>query len=576
MAERRRIARESGLCITCCIEVPAAGHSTCAACIQRAAARVRRKRSGERAADVARRLAANMEVVGDAARDRHLFEDASHYYAQALETKALEPEEGARVAEKLAATLAWGRTPRDAQVFLDRVWAFYRDEPATAPQSVQNLLQKSRILHLNASTPMARALVQQAIRIAEGAGAESARRSAVVTMVSYLLGSGKDDETDAYLGSLEPIAASDDPSIQLAYYRAKALLAAVRGNASGALDYFDCAIAAAEHSDDFMRSSSVWLSKALFLMQIGHTGPALECSARAVAAARRLHIDWLIPVLCLGHAGVLIRCGDIGGAHEALAQALRYDSEAQDVEYALLIEGLPIALYAGDDAALARCARPDVFERLLVGGLPQMLGGAAASFAAWHASSGRAKEARRVLHRSMMRLAELVSFRSASAIGLNAWEFPLAVARFGAPGDFQAVREIVKARTAFTDVEIPTACLFLFDAFVAKRRGGQEVAELANEAHARFSALGWKLYADIAQTLAGPQAASPRLAAALSEAALTSREREVAELALQGFTNRAIAAHLAISENTVESHMRSIFNRLGLRSRHQLIDLANQ
>jgi DNA-binding NarL/FixJ family response regulator len=57
--------------------------------------------------------------------------------------------------------------------------------------------------------------------------------------------------------------------------------------------------------------------------------------------------------------------------------------------------------------------------------------------------------------------------------------------------------------------------------------------------------------------------------------ALTSRERQVASLASKGLTNREIAHDLAISENTVESHMASIMNRWGIRSRHQLVDLFN-
>jgi DNA-binding NarL/FixJ family response regulator len=51
---------------------------------------------------------------------------------------------------------------------------------------------------------------------------------------------------------------------------------------------------------------------------------------------------------------------------------------------------------------------------------------------------------------------------------------------------------------------------------------------------------------------------------------LTHREREIAGFVLRGLTNRAIAAELSITENTVEKHMTSIMNRLGIRSRHQL------
>src|SRR5581483_1221850 len=58
--------------------------------------------------------------------------------------------------------------------------------------------------------------------------------------------------------------------------------------------------------------------------------------------------------------------------------------------------------------------------------------------------------------------------------------------------------------------------------------------------------------------------------------ALTSREQQVAELVLQGLTNRDIAEILSISKYTVESHVASILNRLGLRSLWQLMHVSTK
>jgi DNA-binding NarL/FixJ family response regulator/tetratricopeptide (TPR) repeat protein len=51
---------------------------------------------------------------------------------------------------------------------------------------------------------------------------------------------------------------------------------------------------------------------------------------------------------------------------------------------------------------------------------------------------------------------------------------------------------------------------------------------------------------------------------------LSSREREVAELVGAGRTNREIAAAMFLSENTIETHLRRIFAKLGIRSRTAL------
>lgn len=45
---------------------------------------------------------------------------------------------------------------------------------------------------------------------------------------------------------------------------------------------------------------------------------------------------------------------------------------------------------------------------------------------------------------------------------------------------------------------------------------------------------------------------------------LTSRESEVLALMAQGFTNRAVADQLVVSDGTIEKHTSSIFSKLGL------------
>jgi predicted ATPase/DNA-binding CsgD family transcriptional regulator len=55
-----------------------------------------------------------------------------------------------------------------------------------------------------------------------------------------------------------------------------------------------------------------------------------------------------------------------------------------------------------------------------------------------------------------------------------------------------------------------------------------------------------------------------------SSAPLAKREADVARLIADGLTNRQIGARLFISERTVDSHVRSILNKLGFNSRTQI------
>lgn len=55
-----------------------------------------------------------------------------------------------------------------------------------------------------------------------------------------------------------------------------------------------------------------------------------------------------------------------------------------------------------------------------------------------------------------------------------------------------------------------------------------------------------------------------------AEALLTAREQEIATLAAQGLTNKQIGEQLYISENTVKARLKSIFEKLSIKSRAQL------
>lgn len=56
------------------------------------------------------------------------------------------------------------------------------------------------------------------------------------------------------------------------------------------------------------------------------------------------------------------------------------------------------------------------------------------------------------------------------------------------------------------------------------------------------------------------------------DSGLSAREREVMSLIAGGHTNGEIAAHLFLAEKTVKNHVRSIYSKLGVRSRPAAIE----
>ncbi len=62
----------------------------------------------------------------------------------------------------------------------------------------------------------------------------------------------------------------------------------------------------------------------------------------------------------------------------------------------------------------------------------------------------------------------------------------------------------------------------------------------------------------------------------LTELGITPRELEILGLIAAGLSNREIADHLFVSENTVKTHSSRLFDKLGARRRTQAVQLGKQ
>ena len=170
------------------------------------------------------------------------------------------------------------------------------------------------------------------------------------------------------------------------------------------------------------------------------------------------------------------------------------------------------------------------------------------------------------------------------------WLFD-AVARTGGPHVARS-RELLGAEAATEHGVMARAYLALFDARVALReRRREEAQEKAREATAAFKAMGLAVEEAYAREVGGnvkdavdafrkmgADAEVARLTATADSRAtrrrgennLTAREREIAALIARDMSNRQIAESLVISERTVETHIASIFGKLGISNRRDL------
>jgi DNA-binding NarL/FixJ family response regulator len=76
------------------------------------------------------------------------------------------------------------------------------------------------------------------------------------------------------------------------------------------------------------------------------------------------------------------------------------------------------------------------------------------------------------------------------------------------------------------------------------------------------------------RAVASGQSVVPRnLRATVERPAFSHREREVLDHVVAGLTNAQIADRLYLSESTVKSHLSSVFDKLGVRSRREAAGL---
>lgn len=103
-------------------------------------------------------------------------------------------------------------------------------------------------------------------------------------------------------------------------------------------------------------------------------------------------------------------------------------------------------------------------------------------------------------------------------------------------------------------------------------------AKLGDEAFDREIAAGKRLKLDDLRTIPRPPESAPiqSTSSSASSIFLTAREIEVLRLLAQDLSNPQIAEKLVVSRRTVDAHLRSIYDKLGVKSRDAAIHVARE
>ncbi len=131
-----------------------------------------------------------------------------------------------------------------------------------------------------------------------------------------------------------------------------------------------------------------------------------------------------------------------------------------------------------------------------------------------------------------------------------------------------ALLELERALAEHDRVAIPfefARTLLMHGETLRRMKRKREARASLEKARSQFEALGaplWEARADQALARIGGRSASPT--------ELSETERRVADVVAQGLTNKETAERLFMSVKTVESNLRRIYRKLGIRSRAEL------
>ena len=130
----------------------------------------------------------------------------------------------------------------------------------------------------------------------------------------------------------------------------------------------------------------------------------------------------------------------------------------------------------------------------------------------------------------------------------------------------QAIERLTRTRVR---MELARAHL-LYGEWLRRERRRLDAREQLRHADRLFAEFGTEAFAQRARVELEAIGEHARKRTVETVDDLTPREAQISRLAADGATNKQLAAHLFISPNTVDYHLRKAFRKLGVKSRHQL------
>jgi DNA-binding CsgD family transcriptional regulator len=527
------------------------------------------------AGDAGRAVASN-EAAGDRYSAMYAYADAARSYERALEFAS--DDVLARIVNKGAFALcAIGEMPR-ARTWSQAGAAELR-RLGQEHEALRFMLWAARQLYESGDAERALETVELVRTELRERPPSNMHYAAAMTLASMLATLGRAPEALATLDEADRFEGPRDEADRFRSHNARANALCSLGAFTEAGRHYAAALAIAEELGDVVLRLHALGNIANAALLTGDLTKATATYATALALAERHGLRRQANMLRADAGVALLNRGDLAAALETFRAVIATRAEASMSVGLAWAVGLRLRglVDAPDVDALDVEATVAMALQLRESQVIAAVAGAAARAAL---ECGERDRARAIAELALPALAEPD----------HAYWLCDAAAATGDEALAGAARALLLRAGAGAENPLADAFLLLFD---ARRASGAEATALARRAADAFALLGWELESAAALELAGEtqrareiatrlgatraaQRLQPKAGASAGQSAaggLTRREREVAELAARGYSNRTIADEIGIGERTVETHLAVAYRKLGVRSRTELAAL---
>lgn len=528
------------------------------------------------------RASAAYERAGDAALVRNAHRDAEVAYRGAVESRDPAEPSYAPLCEKISRALSANGHVDEACAFAQRAVNAY-EKAGDTEKAASLAIRLARRIYESGRSADAAATAHHALRLCAQRG--SVAYDAYVTLAHFEALQGRNDQAAVYLASAED-APGEHPAMQRRNcFMVRAIVAATTGRLTEAFEHYESAVAIARELDDAEQLAWTLNNYASRAMATGWMDRAAAAHDEAARCLPREDYGKVGASTIQGTAFAELLTGNLRAVRTLQHEDARLPRGIAMTQTARASLGVRLAYYADDDAEAGSLITPESLELAFESGEAQRIGLLAGCAAAYYDACGRRDEATSLRARAL---------RTIRTVDFSFWLLDQ-MANAADVGERRRARDLLETAAADPGNLAAAAHLALFDARVAARTRRSDAKSLANDAAGRFERIGWPWERAQALEIAGRNAEALELyrhhgftrhARDLEQRRrrarhragshrLTPRELEVARLAAEGKSNRAIAAALFIGERTVETHIASIFDRFELTSRRELAALLD-